>query len=386
MNGQMKPINEVLQSLGDVPRSLVRYDGDPWQRPTIPGTLTEGSGSGGILIDMPQEWDYPDWVEEETWISLDREVFEHSNRPDAGLRPAGTDALAWYVSFHYTGGTPWGIFIPISSLGYCEIRVFRGLRAPRVRKWQLAYDALLAHEQMHFAVDYACAQWELLLHAPCWAGLRHQRHGNRVPYLQVEEQLANAFMLQCAASWKTRPFERALQQFVAKQPAGYRDALSVTDLDSFDHVAAEVVQTYIGLHAAERGLNVTASAYDPAASLPARTGMAQCPVHIIHDEKRIGLPASAVRLITRMCNIRESDRFQRGLRRLDLSLQKRWAGLKQKLSVAVPPSDRLEKLKGLPGGLFSVRLNDNFRVHLRMEEHEVWQAVDIGSHKEMGHG
>lgn len=244
----MKPIQEVVEALRDIPRALVPYEADPWQRPTLPGTVTEGSGSGQVVVDVSGQWDYPDWVEGETWDALDRDVFEYSDLPGARSGPAGIDALAWYVSCHYTGGGPWGIFIPVSSLGYGESRVFQGLRAPRARKWQLAYDALIAHEQMHFAVDYACAQWEVLLQAPSWAGLRDRRRVDGVPYLQVEEQLANAFMLQCAASWKTKLFERALRQFVAKQPAGYRDGLSVTDRDSFEHVAAEVVKTYIALH------------------------------------------------------------------------------------------------------------------------------------------
>jgi len=290
------------------------------------------------------------------------------------------------VSFHYTGGARWGIFIPISSLGYCENRIFRGLSAPRARKWQLAYDALLAHEKIHFAVDYACAQWELLLHAPCWAGLRHRLQGDGLPYLQVEEQLANAFMLQCAATWKIKPFERALRQFVAKQPIGYRNGLSVTDRDLFAHVAAEVLKTYIGLHAAERGLNVTESAYDPAAALPAGTGTAHCPVHIIHDEKRVGLPASAVRFINRICNIRESEHFQRRFARLDRATQRSWSAMKQKLSAGVPRSARLEKMRGQPSDVFSVRIGENFRVHLRPHGGEIWEATDIGSHKEMGHG
>jgi len=381
----MRPIQEVLEALKEVPRALVQYDGDPLQRPTMRGAATEESGNGEIVIDVSEEGDYPDWVERETWNALDREVFENSDLPDAGSRPAAIDALAWYVSFHYTGA-PWGIFIPVSSLGYCENRIFRELCAPRARKWQLACDALLAHEQMHFAVDYACAQWEVLLHSPSWAGLRDRRHGDGVPYLHVEEQLANASMLQRAESWEMKAFERALRQFVAKQPAGYRDGLSVIDRCSFEHVAAEVLKTYVGVHAVERGLNLTASAFDPAAFLPARAGMAQCPVHIIRDEKRIGLPAAAVRLITRMCNIRESEHFQRRFAHLDCATQRSWSAMKQKLSAGVPRSARLEKMRGQPGDVFSVRVGDNFRVHLQPHGSETWEAMDIGSHKEMGHG
>ena len=349
------------------------------------GPVADGASSAEGVVDVSDQTDYPDWVAAETWDSLDRDVFGDAEALNPSQGASGIDALAWYVSFHFANSGKWGIFIPVSSLGYFEKRIFPELTASRTRKWQLAYDALLAHEQVHFAVDYTCAQWELLLHAPCWAGLCNRIRAERVPYLEIEEQLANAFMLQCAAYWKAKPFERALRQFVAKQPAGYRNGLSATERDSFDHVAAEVVKTYVGLHAAERGLNVTSSAYDPATMLPTRAEMTKCPVHVIHDEKRIGLPVPAVQLITHICNIRETEHFQHRFARLDRTVQRSWSAMKQKLSAGVPRSARLEKMKGSRGEVFSVRVSDNFRVHLQPNGSEKWDAIDIGSHKGMGH-
>lgn len=385
MNDQMKPIQEVVDALRGLPRALVPYEIDPWRRPVIQGTVADGASGAEGVVDVSDQADYPNWVEAETWEPLDRDIFGASELPKPNQAPVGLDALAWYVSFHFANSGKWGIFIPVSSLGYFEMRVFQELTASRASKWRLAYDALLAHEQMHFAVDYACAQWELLLHAPCWAGLRNRIRSERVPYLEVEEKLANAFMLQCASHWKEKQIERGLRRFVARQPVGYRDGLVATEQTSFDHVAAEAIKTYVGLHAAERGLNVTEPAFDHASMLPTRQGMAECPVHIIHDETRIGLPVPAVRLITRICNIRETEQFQRRFARLDRSVQRSWAAMKQKLSGGVPRSARLEKMKGSKDDVFSVRVSDNFRVHLQPNGSERWNAVDIGSHKEMGH-
>lgn len=379
----MKSIAEIVEALGSIPRALVQPDKYPFRPPVLPSSVTPSSESPALVLDLPEEWDYPDWVDHERWLTLDRDV---SGTRAAEPRPVGTDALAWYVSFHQSFGGAWGIFIPVSSLSYFETRAFNKLRTKRIRKWQLAYDALLAHEQMHFAVDYVCAQWELLLQSPSWASFYNRKHARDTPYLPAEEQLANAYMLRRAASWKSNPSERALRSFVASQPTGYRDGPLAVSQDMFDNVVAEVTKSYIGLHALERDLGVSTGAYDYSALLPSRSELAQCPVQVIRDEGSVGLPNSAVRLILRMCNIREGDRFQRRLQRLDRSLQKRWAAMKQQLLATVPRSARLEKMRGASGDLFSVRLNDNFRVHLRMEAHEVWQAVDIGSHKEMGHG
>jgi hypothetical protein len=40
------------------------------------------------------------------------------------------------------------------------------LPLPRPERWRLAWEVLMAHETVHFAVDYACAWFELLYHTP----------------------------------------------------------------------------------------------------------------------------------------------------------------------------------------------------------------------------
>ena len=37
-------------------------------------------------------------------------------------------------------------------------------------------------------------------------------------------------------------------------------------------------------------------------------------------------------------------------------------------------------------GLYGLYLNHGYRVHLRPNERGAWEALDIGTHKEMGHG
>ncbi|HZT33063.1 MAG TPA: hypothetical protein VFA33_24465 [Bryobacteraceae bacterium] len=377
----MRPIANIVAALGRIPRALTSPDPDVTRRPE---GRAEPAGVGTALtLDLPDGWEYPPWADAEFWSPLDSRIKGEGPLQGAAV---GTDALAWYASFHHGSGGDWGIFVPVSSLAYCEQRILGQQRGGRAWKWQIAYDFLLAHEQMHFAIDYVCAQWELLLEAPCWAAFLQRRKSGRISFLAAEEQLANAHMLRIAKTRFSTPVRSAIRQFVASQPAGYRDAPAATDQGPFDFVTAEVIKSYVGVHAIERGLNICGAECEHGRWLPSQADLSCCPVHIIHDEARLGLPSSALRFITSMPQIAESDKFLRELRRLDPTLQRRWAGLRQQMATGIPRSARLEKMKGDKADLFSIRLNDNFRVHLQMVQADNWEAVAVGSHKAMGHG
>ena len=164
----MKKIDEVLRELEKIPRGLSERSGDPQTTPRLGGTPEKlrlhsakrigRPGGGRDQISSPNpifrgdlDSQYPDWVEDEVFKRLDEEVAEK-----------GLDALAWYVTFH-SPGVLWGIHIPVSSLAYLEMRYLKPVRKSRFVKWQLAFKILLEHELFHFATDYVCAQWEILL-------------------------------------------------------------------------------------------------------------------------------------------------------------------------------------------------------------------------------
>jgi plasmid maintenance system killer protein len=105
----------------------------------------------------------------------------------------------------------------------------------------------------------------------------------------------------------------------------------------------------------------------------------------VFDDQRLGIPESAISLIACIPGLIETDSFCRRFERLERSLQSRWQKLKHQLPDGIPRSARFEKLKGFEGNIFSMRLNDNFRVHLR-QMNGAWEAFAVGSHKEMGHG
>jgi plasmid maintenance system killer protein len=105
----------------------------------------------------------------------------------------------------------------------------------------------------------------------------------------------------------------------------------------------------------------------------------------LFDDNRLGLPDSAISFVTCISGIVETAGFRRRFERLAPSLQSQWRKMKNQLSNGIPRSAGFEKLKGFGENTFAVRLNANFRVHMR-RTNDRWEAFEVGSHKEMWHG
>ena len=156
----------------------------------------------------------------------------------------GMEALGWYVPFHHPG-LQWGVYIPVSGMGYLARHAFGGLRVPFATKIHLAFHAILNHELFHFATDYAMAQAELThvepWYVPAIRGMRATSPG----YCVEEERLANAYMLSAFRSMKpalrVAGKQAALKDFVANQPEGNREALDVRSSD-WDGLLEELSQ------------------------------------------------------------------------------------------------------------------------------------------------
>ena len=154
----------------------------------------------------------------------------------SGTSRIGTEALAWYVSFH-DDQRAWGIYIPLSSLALMDGFYLDKLPMRRDRQFHLASSVFLYHEQMHFAVDHTCAWFELMLRAP----IRREfmaRFSRQSPlasvkafeaYLEVEETAANAHMLRQLRHTHPRQITRVVELFVEKQPAGYEGVKAIGD-------------------------------------------------------------------------------------------------------------------------------------------------------------
>ena len=237
---RMNSVNEIISELAGIRAALRQLDDDPRQQPrrrTEPVRV-----DGDPTIDAGQ-WDVTNrdrWEEEKERTRRAVEG-EGPSIDQSGNSRSGTEALAWYVSFH-DNQRAWGIYIPLSSLALMDELYLGNLPIERERRFQLAWSALMLHEKMHFAVDYACAWFELMLRAP----IRREfmdRFNSQPPlaaamrseaYLEVEETLANAYMLRELTRTSPRQIVRAVEEFVKKQPAGYRECLqNVQNIPSF---------------------------------------------------------------------------------------------------------------------------------------------------------
>jgi hypothetical protein len=108
---------------------------------------------------------------------------------------------------------------------------------------------------------------------------------------------------------------------------------------------------------------------------------------LVHDGARLGIPPGFLNLFSRIPHVVETEKFLKRLEALAPPIRRSWEKTKRMLTQAITPGVDFKLWR--PGGqhVYSVRVNDNFRAHLhRPAAGETWTALEIGSHKELGHG
>lgn len=288
--------------------------------------------------------------------------------------------------------------IPFEGILAFAVHAFGGVDVPVDRKVHLAYQAILRHELFHFNVDCMIANWEMATGAPVfWNAQERYRppHG----YVPLEEGLANAYMLRgfrypSRALADSAGAYEALKQFCKRQPAGYRDASRYVKtrgqyghVDSFFDACSELSVMY---------QNESEPSWRPPEALDAlifypdliRIDWTRCPILVLDEhglQAALGISVSYYPVVT---DIEETAKFERSLRKLDGSVQKRWQESKDKLALSTSlHSLGFQRWKKDGADCFSVRVGGNYRVHLRRDRSgSKWFAEAIGNHKEMGHG
>jgi hypothetical protein len=268
---------------------------------------------------------------------------------------------------------------------------FAKLDLEPVAKIQLAFRAILDHELFHFATDYAVGQAELAQHHAWWVPFKTSRRDQVSPCCPIEEQLANAYMLRRFRTGpKLRGKQEALRLFTKQQPVGYKDAHKIKPDDWPDELA-KLASEYGALWAVDffpEG-TVFGNAYDWEAQFPIRPAVdwRYCPIHLVDDSQRFGLPEGWLEPFSRLEQVMESTAFKKQLAQLSLALQKAWDRAKQKLHTGITSGCDFKPWPRGGADIWSCRVGDNFRVHLRHDRAGgFWEAVAIGSHKAMGHG
>jgi hypothetical protein len=415
----MKTVASIRESLSMIPQALEGNPPDDSHQGSEGAIETLWPGLENTDDCIPREWDCNSgerisW--EDPYESYDSEgigdfvpVVEVGAEVDAldnalggtegeklkqSVLLKGMDALGWYVPFHYPG-LQWGVYISVSGIAYMLTNVFNKLPVAPETKARLAFTAILDHELFHFANEYAMAQAEIAHNEPWVVPAIRFRRGMSPPYFKREECLANAYMLRkfraTAKILRVKGKQTALRAFVKQQPEGYRDAVFVTP-DCQNRMLAELAHDYGSNAFRSRHhplLWNPTTGYDWPGQFPIHPTVDWkfCPIHLVQDGGRLGLPKDWIKCFSKLEGIRESEKFVKTLGSLSVQIQSAWSRTKTKLHTAITSGADFKKWPKDGPNIYSVRLNNNYRAHLEyLASEKAWLALAIGSHKEMGHG
>ena len=308
---------------------------------------------------------------------------------DGGIREAGFDVYAFYKSRRYISAHPypgkWGIFY--LEHGVARIRELIDASVPENGSSERrAYEFLRAHERFHLKFDLYALSIEAIMGRALYEPLKHAFRHHR--FNQIEEALAN----RDAWEWAKREakkleepnrddFEKLTYDFMKLQPGAYaRFDENKSDLTS--ELAANLL---------DLNLSQTARREEQ------KFWVGNVPSGLLHFHHPLYpeyfvRPAALTTWINPawkmpdVHNITEAPAFTSLLSSRYPSLKNHWVNTKKKLieNAAIPGLDfkRWDKSTGH----WSVRINDNFRAHLRLIDTGTWMAEEFGPHKAMGHG
>lgn len=326
------------------------------------------------------------------------------------MREIGVDAFAWYVSFHHS--KDWGIYIPLTGLLKFSSNFVEVTPNP-VTAVNIGLDLLLSHEGVHYGIDIAVSQLELIEQRAIYIPERNLLRNN-AGYIEREEKIANAAKLILSnrlAKNRTLGCPDLLatcRNLVRSQPAGYRDGLSCESKSKFHSEANQYLHQVLN-SSTSYPTNIRPSTVDLSLLIPLQirwgkidlgyVDISRCPIYIIED-----LPTSvenkiSLYFIGALLSIEESSNFLKDLsRRADFA--KMWDKTKQLLSNPITKKhgpnldlkiwDKKSQKDGNPSKeWWSVRVggaSSNVRAHLyRFGTNSEWVADQIGDANKMGH-
>ncbi len=325
----------------------------------------------------------------ETWFEK-KEAIDASVAGKGGNDVVGLDALAWYVSFHHNQ-KDWGIYIPVSSIHYLNVVLEIKLRS-EINLDQISKQILEHHERYHFLTDLAVSQFELFIRQPIYRPHKKlyelQTHfvSSSEDYNELEENLANSFMLKEIKTLASKSLLKKILSWVETMPAGYRDGADTFLNSKSNSLEKDNLNRFLALVAAEAKLNIVDPALDLSVFLPEPKEkiISQCPIYILDDASDHGLDKDIVRFFQKMEKIEETKKFKKMLSKIPHKIQTAWERKSHELKDFLPKPPKFEKFKQY----YSLRLPDGYRAHFLKPENKqtTWLAVGIGDHLSMGHG
>jgi len=321
----------------------------------------------------------------------------------------GTEACAWYASFHKTNY--WGIYIPYTGLLRFASRILGVTQNPNLAI-QLAWDGLLAHESIHYGIDVACAQLEVISNSPIYI---NGQLSLRSPqgHIPDEEQIAEAAMLRFFKNLSSKKynlnnderleiFDRMVQKSV-NAPSGYRDGIKCISPKTFTEHLNSYLYNLCHLGSPSTSFMPVNSSLElsglvPIASKgfysPSGVNFSECPIHVFDDTPANSAMSNSIHFITQIPNIEEGPGF---MDRVVPKYLNQWMKTKELLGNPSYPKnkdnldfkrweDEDDPHKNTRAWSVRVGKTTNMRAHI--DEHissKRWVAARFGNADKMGH-
>jgi hypothetical protein len=297
---------------------------------------------------------------------------------EGGIRWSGLETLAFYKSPRHITLEPfpgqWGIFYLSEALEYLAYEFARECSS-YTDPFETAYQFLRAHERFHFQADIQTLMFEAVLKRHLYIPLRKAMR--RRPHDFVEEALAN----QKGYEWirkKAKRLEDYVSDFMHLQPGAYARfeedtlalqgewAANVLDLLPPRCSPRQDVAHWIGL----------------APKHLLKTNM--CPEWVV-ESAPLSQWVQNVVILPPVRSIVDDIQVQKVLGTKYVQLGPRWEKTKRYL-IENPRSRGLNFKPWKEKSVYSARVGDKFRAHLRNIGDGAWVTIAIGGHTEMGHG
>jgi hypothetical protein len=366
-------------------------------------TYAEVSARLGPYSDDDMDYPRPDVPVADPWNGLDDLISDDFLQPlddafpvqetgldddarrvvDGGIREIGMEALAFYKSFRFVGMSPfpghWGIFYLDPGIKRVQelIKHFAPSQ-PDLRR--TAIEFLRCHERLHFKFDVYALGLESALSKHLYEPLK--RAFRPYPIHQVEEGLANHEAWRWASNSMRDPAIKSFaEDFMSTQPGGY----------SRFKEDRKVLTSELAANLIDLNLSRGARRDDQAlwvANVPVAMSRWQsyCPEYEVSGAVLTRWINPAWKLPT-IKAIQDGKAVIKALKRY-ADKRDQWEGTKEKLIQEPGASGLRFKHWDKATGVWSVRVDANFRAHLRPvdQSNGVWEANEFGPHTAMGHG
>jgi hypothetical protein len=250
-------------------------------------------------------------------------------------------------------------------------RTYPGFGNPRA----LAIDFLRAHERFHYQADVQTLLFETVLGRQMYEPVRWAFKGRASHF--VEEALAN----RQAWDWARKAdIEEFAFDFMKLQPNAYA---------RFDEDRVELASEWAGvvvdrLHPSKASRNDLAHWVESPPKIYLRRSL--CPEYVVFPTDLSKWISTALKLPP-VKQIQEAVPVLRLLTGRFANLKAAWEETKRKLLVeALARGLNFKPWPKAGRDCCSVRVDQNFRAHLRHLGAGVWEVFEIGPHTKLGHG